>query len=189
MTHEAVAGVRFAFGLALAMLAFRYVFMPAMVAAMRQDVFEMRRELFLMVARGKIEPTHPAYTRLRGTLNGLLRFAERVTFLDLVAAYISWKAAGSPQAEFAELEETIPEPSVREDFSRMSLGVGGLVVKHSILISPLAWALILLIVATVAALWLAKGGPLPALLRLIRARAKALTDDMVGPDGGSHCAA
>lgn len=72
--------VRIAISVAVLMVAWQLVYIPTMVDVFRQRVFTTRRDLFSLMAAGLIEPTHPAYVHLRRRMNGLLRFAERITF-------------------------------------------------------------------------------------------------------------
>lgn len=83
MTDAAFAREAFwlAMGVAAILLVYRYVWVPACVDAFRQDVFELRHELFLLMAAERLAPTSREYTNLRTMMNGWLRFAERATFV------------------------------------------------------------------------------------------------------------
>jgi len=186
MAHEGVAGIWFAFGLGIAILVFRNVFLPAMVAALRQDIFELRRELFLLMAHGEIECTHPAYTRVRALLNGLLRFAERVTFMDFIVVYFAWFKAGRPREGYDTVQAAIMASAPSEKLLRIQNRVGQLVIKHAIFTSPVAWAALGIIIVAVAVLWIARGGPFDGIARRISARGEIIAEELVR-DG--HCAA
>jgi hypothetical protein len=50
----------------------------------RQELFILRDRLFDEAARGRIGFDHPAYKYLRTTINGYLRFAHKLGFLEFV---------------------------------------------------------------------------------------------------------
>lgn len=58
------------------------------VDACRQKVFDLRNEVFMYAARGNIAFDHPAYTMLRHTLNGAIRFSHRLSLLHIVTLAI-----------------------------------------------------------------------------------------------------
>lgn len=57
----------------------------------RQRMFELRQELFRLAADGNIDFDDPAYGITRTTLNGFIRFAHRVTWLSLLAAWFLFR--------------------------------------------------------------------------------------------------
>jgi hypothetical protein len=50
----------------------------------RHRLFVLRAELFDRARRGEIAFDHPAYVNLRITLNGFLRFADRIGFVSML---------------------------------------------------------------------------------------------------------
>lgn len=50
----------------------------------RHEIFTLRDDLFDRAAAGAISFSHPAYGMLRRTMNGLLRWGERMRLLDVV---------------------------------------------------------------------------------------------------------
>jgi hypothetical protein len=54
------------------------------VAGFRQNMFELRAELFDFAADGKISFDHPAYGMLRSTMNGLLQFGHRISLFNMI---------------------------------------------------------------------------------------------------------
>jgi hypothetical protein len=50
----------------------------------RHEMFTLRGELFDLAARGDVAFTDPAYTQLRATMNGFIRFADRLGLLSSV---------------------------------------------------------------------------------------------------------
>jgi hypothetical protein len=54
---------------------------PYRLDALREVLFALRDELFLVAIDDENLPfAHPAYTELRNNLNGMIRFAEKMTF-------------------------------------------------------------------------------------------------------------
>lgn len=95
MNAQTIANVFLNIGaVALVFIALYRVIFPGLVADFRHELFALRRQLFLYMAKGNIEPNHPAYVRLRSTINGLLFRAEFVTGLQLlVSAFVAVKYA------------------------------------------------------------------------------------------------
>lgn len=85
--HSIAVVLRISIGMLALFLAFRFLFVPTVVASFRQRIFEERRALFLFMADGGILPDNPAYVHLRSTMNGLLRQAENITFLRMLMAW------------------------------------------------------------------------------------------------------
>jgi hypothetical protein len=50
----------------------------------RQNIFDVRDDLFLYAANAHIAFDHPAYVALRNMLNGYIRFSHRISLLHLV---------------------------------------------------------------------------------------------------------
>lgn len=50
----------------------------------RQDLFALRDEMFDFAASGGVEFRHPAYRMLRLTMNGFVRWADRLNLLQIV---------------------------------------------------------------------------------------------------------
>ena len=51
----------------------------------RQQIFEVRDELFDYAASGRIAFSHPAYRLLRQSMNGFIRYGHKVSFYGSVA--------------------------------------------------------------------------------------------------------
>lgn len=56
------------------------------VAAFRERLFSIRDQLFDFAASGQVSFDDPAYSELRALINGMLRFAHRVSFLTLLTS-------------------------------------------------------------------------------------------------------
>jgi hypothetical protein len=54
------------------------------VDAYRQDLFQVRDDLFNFAAEGGISFDHPAYAMARAYLNGTIRFTERLSLVQLI---------------------------------------------------------------------------------------------------------
>ncbi len=54
------------------------------IDAFRQNLFALRDELFDYAAGGAVPFEHQAYTKLRTSLNSMIRFAHRATFLRVL---------------------------------------------------------------------------------------------------------
>lgn len=60
----------------------------------RQEVFCVRDELFDYARAGNISFRHPAYTLLRQSANGFIRYAHCLTFYRIVMTGAIWRVAG-----------------------------------------------------------------------------------------------
>ncbi|MCY4627719.1 MAG: hypothetical protein OXE58_09160 [Acidobacteria bacterium] len=56
----------------------------------RQDMFALRDELFDLASSGALSFDHPAYGMLRSTMNGFVRWADRLQLLQLVVLFVFW---------------------------------------------------------------------------------------------------
>lgn len=97
--------------------AYYHMYVPSVISWFREGVFAERHELFMLVAEGKIEPTHPAYTSTRSLCNGLIRFADRIELARvlLIAAVVRDRHY-TPVGEYIE---TVEDPDVRAELNRV----------------------------------------------------------------------
>jgi hypothetical protein len=58
----------------------------------RQQMFEVRDDLFDYAASGKISFGHPAYKLLRQSMNGFIRYGHQVSFFQFIMTWLAWKA-------------------------------------------------------------------------------------------------
>lgn len=82
----------------------------------RQEVFALRDELFDYAAEGHVPFDHPAYTMLRTTMNGFIRFGHRLSlwqflFLAIASNKEERKRATEFESKFLEVTETLDEPT------------------------------------------------------------------------------
>ena len=144
-------------------VAFQYLFLPTCVDGLRDRLFGIRRELFMMVVSGEVSADDPAYVSLRRSLNAIIRVAERVTFVrgylaPAVALLIRRGRGGREQikekhdAAFARVENV----EVRQALLKLHEKLAHAVAIHVLVSSPIAWfvtlvaAPIVLIVAVIA---------------------------------------
>ena len=183
MHHDAMTAgfiVRTTLTLLGLILAWRFMVLPTMHDRFRQRLFEIRRSLFLLVADGKVGSTEPAYRQLRDMINGLLRFAERVT---LIRALVTNKSLPLNIAAYTERTQLamaqVKDASVRHALEEHRERVGFEIIKHIIWTSPELWIpLSALLVAAVgrAAVkaWLKKHPPIG-----IEAEAECFSDGAI----------
>lgn len=133
-------GVLLSFGLVGVVLLHRYVFVPASLSLLRQDLFAVRRTLFLIGARGEIPFNHPAYTHTRSTINGLLRFAERTTLLRILL--VTWTSRKFVPAHYDQLA-TLESEALRGELREIRMRVGLALAAHLVRTSPLMWLVFL----------------------------------------------
>lgn len=127
-------------------------------AEFRADLFELRRQLFWLVASGRIAPTARAYVRVRGLLNGLLNQAEMITPATVIVlmAIDSMHAAetkGLVNLTASAISE-VSDADLRSELKAIHDGVGKAIIaqlQRFVWLSPVFW----IVIPTVAAknLW------------------------------------
>src|SRR5215472_9285532 len=93
------------------------------VAAVREDLFEMRDLLFNVAVRNNYLFKHPSYVRLRQTINICIRFAHKFTGSRLVGALLVrqvWSAI--PKDNWMETLEGLPK-DVQAELLKVHKGV------------------------------------------------------------------
>jgi hypothetical protein len=109
-----------------------YLWKPQRVDIFRQRLFSLRSDLFDLAADGVVPFDHPAYAQLRLLINGMIRFAHRVSFATLVIAIVQSKRAPSdPLAAWRRNVEKLPE-GARERVLAVHKDVSAAFSKHLI---------------------------------------------------------
>ena len=150
----------------LVIAAWRFMLVRSLNDMFRHRLFELRRSLFLLVVRGEVVPTEPAYVQLRDTINGLLRFAERVTPIRVMMfnSTLSLNAeAYRERTEWAIAQ--VKDEGIRQKLQDYRERVGLEIILHLIRTSPELWpALAALVVSRMglvaAKAWLRKHPPI-----------------------------
>lgn len=73
----------------------------------RQEMFALRDEVFDFAAAGGIAFRHPAYGRLRLTMNGFVRWADQLRLMDVVFRLISHRDQSENDKFDAEWEKAL----------------------------------------------------------------------------------
>ena len=73
--------------IALLFILFFWLYCDYQIDAFRQKLFALRDEFFDQAANGHIPFDDPAYTMLRRTMNGLIRFAHQVNLMQLMLLF------------------------------------------------------------------------------------------------------
>jgi len=71
----------------------------ALIDSFRANVFALRDELFDFAAAGNISFENPAYSELRVSMNSVIRFAERITFIRMCLSSIVERFSPHPYAK------------------------------------------------------------------------------------------
>jgi hypothetical protein len=85
------AGIRLGIAVLLIWAFYFWVYRNFRSDHLRERLFEMRDGLFETTREMGISFDEPAYVMIRDSLNGLLRFAHRVSLFGLIGAYWGWK--------------------------------------------------------------------------------------------------
>jgi hypothetical protein len=156
MDMQALA-MAFQFFTALAILLVLFLwFLPAFrLDRFRQEMFEIRDELFDYAASGKIRFDNPSYRLLRQLMNGFIRYAHQLTLFRVLVMSFAWATLEEkPKMEWSEKwnrsVQQIESEDVRNDLTQFHLRVCNLVLARIVTGSPFLFAMVVL--ATVALL-------------------------------------
>jgi hypothetical protein len=125
--------------LMLLIVVFRVVFIPTFVEVLRQDLFKIRRDLFLYMAEGNIDPCHPAYTSLRTTINACLRYAEKMSYVNILFGFLTKKATKQYEEGVVQALKMIENPEVQKKLHAFRVEVYKAIGIHMFRVSPLLW--------------------------------------------------
>jgi hypothetical protein len=130
--------MRAAFGAICVIFAWQIVYLPTTVDMFRQKIFCLRRELFLYMASGALASNHPAYTLLRTRMNGLLRFAERLTlgrmlFTAAVYSLRRCELVSETDRRFAMIEDEVVRKKMMDFDERIASQVAFQILRTSLI--------------------------------------------------------
>jgi hypothetical protein len=111
------------------------------IDVLRHKLFCLRADLFDMARRGGLEFDHPAYAGLRTTLNGFLRYAERIGLLSTVlTSRVVRHVPTDSNIWFWERQWTTAldtvDPAVRAQLTAIRDRMHAAVFEHFLLSSP-----------------------------------------------------
>jgi hypothetical protein len=118
----------------------------------RQDVFELRDNLFDDAAKGLIDFNHPAYCLLRRTMNGNIRYSHRVSILNSLIIAIMFRNSELKKAGFS-FEEKLKlamdglDVEVKEKILNYRKKLQVIFLKHLVRESPITFFFLLLLLA------------------------------------------
>lgn len=114
--------------------------------ALRDRLFALRERLFDLAANEEIAFDHTGYTKLRTLINGLIRFAHRLTFTRFLLgiSFMRWKGQEYDKAYFTEWQDAIAElpQAVRAELEAIHDEALVMVVRHLVSGSPIMLALL-----------------------------------------------
>jgi hypothetical protein len=110
------------------------------IDALRNRLFALRDDLFDYASAGNVEFDEPAYFKLRGVINSLIRFAHRLTFTRFLLGFTftSWKgcgAHGNLLEEWYKAVEVLPAEQ-QQRLKEIHTSALVIVVRHLISGSP-----------------------------------------------------
>lgn len=114
----------------------------------RQDLFNIRDELFNAAIRGEINFDNEAYKMMRTTLNGMIRFTEDISILHLSSIVLAHKYIfkGRRQEDYENryriAMRDLPE-SQKLLITKISTTAHFIIVRYVIKNSPVLWPVIL----------------------------------------------
>lgn len=109
----------------------------------RQRLFALREELFDYAREGNISFSHPAYQLQRNFLNGFIRYAHRLTLLQVCITFHRWQTLGDEHAlswhkKWETALEPLPQPAEVQMRAFHYRAVAEIVL-HLIMGSPILW--------------------------------------------------
>lgn len=117
-------------------------------AYFRFDLFSVRRRLFLLVARARIDSLHPAYSGLREMINGLLVAADSISGFQLLVAVLAMRldiSGGSERIVRGVQDQlrSIEDSALREELISIHQDLAEAIHRHLkrlVWVSPILWA-------------------------------------------------
>jgi hypothetical protein len=88
MQYELLNNLFWLIAILVLWVAYYWLYRDYALDLFRQRMFALRDDLFDFAADGKIAFDHPAYTTLRTTMNGYVRFGHRLRFFDVFLMYV-----------------------------------------------------------------------------------------------------
>jgi len=118
------------------------------VDALRDRLFALREKLFDYAAQGNVSFDDPAYARLRMLINGLIRFAHRLTFTRFVMGLLfrAWRDQPCDKKTIAEWHDALAAlpPDANRELKQIHSSAMVLVVRHLVTGSPIMLSLLAL---------------------------------------------
>jgi hypothetical protein len=109
MTENAISlmatGLATVVSLAGVAYAFFWLYRDVCVDTFRDKVFALRDELFLDAADGLVPFDHPAYTTLRTTMNGFIRFGDGLSLTQILVCNVFVRPEDAERAGLRPFEE------------------------------------------------------------------------------------
>lgn len=127
-------------GIALLVLFFRYPWQNILVDMTRQRLFEIRDDIFLYAADGRIEYDSDIYNELRERLNSTIRYCHKAKFSTVFAALaVQDDKAKSQKQEKSLLEivSDIEDADLRNDLEEKVIEATVFLATLMVLRSPL----------------------------------------------------
>jgi hypothetical protein len=121
---------------------------PTLTDHFRQDLFELRRDLFCYMAKGHVQADEPAYVHLRRSMNGMIRYTEHVTFCRVIVTAASQRNPG--EAHRIMMDKAIARigsEEVRDVLSGYRWKLSNVIIWHFLRTSPAVWLLMIPLLA------------------------------------------
>ena len=111
------------------------------IDALKDRLFALRDNLFDYAAEGEVQFDDPAYFKLRGLINSLIRFAHRLTFTRFLMGFLftAWKgseAYGNVLQEWQTAVEALPAEKQKK-LNEIHSAALVMVVRHLVTGSPI----------------------------------------------------
>ncbi len=120
------------------LLTIKFILGPALVELYRQRVFELRRAMFVDYVDGQINTEH-AYRFMASTMNGLIRYADHVTFgRAIIGMAVLRRSPDDMSITFEDADET-----TRRLLNTYRKKLYYETSRHMLLTSPLMWTVLL----------------------------------------------
>lgn len=102
----------------------------------RDQMLALRDEMFLDAAKGYLDFDDAAYGMLRSTMNGLIRFGDRISFIQLLLMVIFTKPTGDGFAQKLQKHlENLPSEK-RDKLTRYRDRMDSLLIWHVLWLEP-----------------------------------------------------
>ena len=126
-------------GVAILVLFFRYPWQSILVDMTRQRLFEIRDDIFIYAADGRINFNSKVYGSLRDRLNSSIRYCHKVSFSTVMAAVAVQDEPAKPQRQeksLLDIVSDIEDADLRNDLEKKAIEATLFLAALMILRSP-----------------------------------------------------
>ena len=148
MTEQQVAILLSGLSVVAMFAVYRLVYVPTIVARLRQDLFLLRRDAVCLVLDGKLDPAHRGFTVPVDWINTLLLRADNVTplrralFEFALGSKRRIEATERGRQEFEQIANELVDEDARNYIVSLNASVGSIIIIYWFMRYPFMFVLV-----------------------------------------------